>query len=95
VTRRAWTAAAPFTFGNAPRTDTRVRGPAKKNWDLAIQKAHRTGGRTVTVRAEIINVFDDPNLLGPNTVFGSVDFGRITGVGGFPRTLQLMARFAW
>ena len=91
----AWTAAPPFTYGNAPRTDARVRGPSKKNWDLAIQKAQRIGGGSLTIRAEIINVFDDPNLLGPNTVFGSVDFGRITGVGGFPRTLQLMARFAW
>ena len=91
----AWTAAPPFTYGNAPRTDVRVRGPAKKNWDLAIQKAQRIGGGSLTIRAEIINVFDDPNLLGPNTLFGSVDFGRITGVGGFPRTLQLMARFAW
>ena len=91
----AWTAAPPFTYGNAPRTDARVRGPSNKNRDLAIQKAQRIGGGSLTIRAEIINVFDDPNLLGPNTVFGSVDFGRITGVGGFPRTLQLMARFAW
>jgi hypothetical protein len=93
--RNAWTASPPFTFGDAPRTDPRVRGPSKKNWDLAIQKAHRIGGGTLSVRAEIINVFDEPNLLGPNSIFGSVDFGRITSVGGFPRMLQLMARFAW
>ena len=29
----AWSQAAPFTFGNAPRTDGRLRTPVRKNWD--------------------------------------------------------------
>jgi hypothetical protein len=33
----AYTLASAFTFGNAPRTDTRVRAPMKKNWDIAFQ----------------------------------------------------------
>jgi hypothetical protein len=92
----AWTEAAPFTFGNAPRTDSRVRTPFKKNWDIAFQKNQRLSERfTLQLRAEIINAFDDPNFLGPNTTFGSSSFGKITQVGGFPRLLQVMARVHW
>jgi hypothetical protein len=89
----AWSEAAPFTFGNAPRTDTRVRTPIKKNWDIAFQKNQRLSERfTLQLRAEIINAFNDANFLGPATLFGRSDFGRITQVGGFPRLLQWMAR---
>jgi len=92
----AWTAAAAATFGNAPRIDTRARTPAKKNTDLAIQKMQGIGGgRTVMVRFEIINLFDNPNWLGPEVGFGRGTFGRITEVGGFPRLLQLLVRFGW
>ena len=92
----AWTEAAPFTFGNAPRTDTRVRTPFKKNWDIAFQKTQRLSERVnLLLRAEIINAFDDPNFLGPATRFGRSDFGQITQVGGFPRLLQVMARVQW
>jgi hypothetical protein len=92
----AWSAAAPFTFGDAPRTDTRVRTPFKKNWDVAIQKTQRLGsGYSLMVRAEIINVFDNPNFLGPNTSFGLSSFGQVTEVGGFPRMVQLMARLSF
>jgi hypothetical protein len=89
----AWSVAAPFTFGNAPRTDTRARTPFKKNWDIAFQKNQRLSERfTLQLRAEIINAFNDPNFLGPATRFGRSDFGKITQVGGFPRLLQWMAR---
>lgn len=91
----AWSQAAPFTFGNAPRTDTRARTPFKKNWDIAFQKTQPFGGKTVMVRIELINAFDDPNFLGPETRFGRAAFGRITQVGGFPRTVQVLARFGW
>ena len=58
----AWSEAAPFTFGNAPRTDTRVRTPIKKNWDIAFQKNQRLSERfTLQLRAEIINTFNDAN----------------------------------
>ena len=91
----AWTSAAPFTLGNAPRTDPRVRTPFKKNWDIAIQKTQRVAGTSLTVRADIINLFDDPNFRGPQTGFGLTNFGQVTEVGGFPRMVQLMARLAW
>ena len=47
------------------------------------------------VRFEIINLFDDPNWLGPETGFGRDTFGQIREVGGFPRLLQVLVRFGW
>ena len=92
----AWTAASAFTYGNAPRVDTRARTPFKMNTDLAIQKSQGIGGsKTVMVRFEIINFFNNPNWLGPNTSFGQSSFGWITEVGGFPRLLQVLVRVGW
>lgn len=89
----AWTEAAPFTFGDAPRTDTRVRTPFKRNMDFAFQKNQRLNEQfTLQLRAEVINAFNDANFLGPATRLGRSDFGQITQVGGFPRLLQVMAR---
>jgi len=92
----AWSPADPFTLGHAPRTDTRVRTPSHKNTDIALQKTERLrGSSTITLRAELINAFNQPLLLGAGIVYGRSDFGRITGVGGFPRMLQVMARLAF
>jgi len=92
----AYSAAAAFTFGNAPRTDPRVRAPMKKNWDIAFQKTQSIGeGKSIMARAELINIFDNPNFRGPATGFGLSTFGKITSVGGFPRMLQATFRFAF
>ncbi|MGE0393826.1 MAG: carboxypeptidase regulatory-like domain-containing protein, partial [Vicinamibacterales bacterium] len=48
----AWSQAAPFTFGNAPRADGRARTPARRNVDLAVQKAVRVGPARIMARAE-------------------------------------------
>ncbi len=91
----AWSQAAPFTFGNAPRADGRVRTPMRRNWDVAIEKSHRIGERTVSLRAELINVFNYADLRGPGVAFGDGSFGQIREAAGFPRMLQLTARVAW
>jgi hypothetical protein len=92
----AWTQAAPFTLGNQPRTDGRVRTPFKKNTDVSFLKSTRiSGSRMLQLRLEIINAFNNPNFLGPNVIFGSSNFGRITAVRGFPRMVQLMVRFTF
>jgi trimeric autotransporter adhesin len=88
----AWSVAPPFTFGNAPRVDPRVRTPARNNWSLAIQKVERVGGSTLTLRAEVINLFDAPDLTGPAIGFGVPTFGQIRGSGNVARTVQLMVR---
>ncbi len=91
----AWSQAAPFTFGNAPRADGRARTPARRNWDIAVQKSVRLAAARVTARAEIINVLNAADFRGPDVSFGSATFGQIRDAAGFPRMLQLSARVAW
>jgi hypothetical protein len=91
----AWSAAPAFTFGNAPRTDTRMRTPFKTQTDVAFQKTEPIGGGALMIRAEIINVFNNTQFNGPNVTFGSSSFGRISSTRGFPRMLQIMARFSF
>jgi hypothetical protein len=91
----AWSQAAPFTFGNAPRSDTRARTPVRRMWDLAIQKSHVVAGKTVSVRAEMINLFNFADLRGPAVSFGDPSFGQIREASGFPRMLQLSVRAIW
>lgn len=88
----AWTSAAPFTFGNAPRTDDNVRTPMKKNLDFALQKTQKIGGTNLMVRFEVINALNNANFLGPFVGFGLGNFGQVNEVSGFPRLLQLMVR---
>lgn len=91
----AWSLAPAFTFGDSPRTDTRVRTPIRHNWDFAFQKSERVGGGQITARVEIINAFDRPDFAGPVTVLGNPNFGRILGVNGFPRLFQFTVRYQW
>ena len=91
----AWTAAPAFTFGNAPRTDPNVRTFGQAETDLNIQKMQRVGGKTITVRADLLNLFDNPLLLGPVSTFGTSNFGQVLGTGGFSRSLQFQFRLGW
>jgi hypothetical protein len=92
----AWTTAPAFTFGNAPRTDTRMRTPFKTQTDVAFQKTEPVGGgKSIMVRFEMINLLNNTQFNGPITTFGSSNFGRISSSRGFPRLLQLMVRFAF
>jgi hypothetical protein len=90
-----WSQAPAFTFGDAPRTDTRVRTPMRANWDFAFQKTAPVSRGSLTVRAEVINAFDHPDFAGPVVVFGNPNFGKIQAVNGFPRLFQFTLRFAW
>jgi hypothetical protein len=91
----AFSAAPAFTLGNAPRTNPDLRGPGQKNTDLSLQKTQRLGGKTISVRADVLNLFDNPLFSGPVTTFGTGNFGLIDTVGGFARSVQLQARVGW
>ncbi|MCP5113132.1 MAG: TonB-dependent receptor, partial [bacterium] len=92
----AWENADPFTLGEAPRTTTTARAPAKQNIDLSFEKkTHLSGELNLQIRFELINAFNDPNFRGPRSRVGRSDFGKITAVGGFPRTFQYMMRLTW
>jgi trimeric autotransporter adhesin len=92
----AYAFAAPFTFGNAPRTDPRIRSPFRTNYDVALSKDTRTVRRVNTqLRVELLNLTNSPVFFGGNGVFGSRAFGTITRQAGFPRLLQVTARASW
>jgi hypothetical protein len=92
----AFTQAPAFTLGNAGRTNSDMRTPFKTQTDIAFQKTEPIGGdKTIMVRFEMINIFNNAQFNGPNMTFGSSSFGSITGARGFPRMLQLMVRFGF
>jgi hypothetical protein len=88
----AFSAPAPFTFGNAGR-DT-IPGPGNNIFDIALHRQIRIReGHTVEVRAESFNVFNHPNwgIPGPNPDFGPF-FGKIF-TSGDPRRVQFALRY--
>ena len=91
----AWSEAPAFTLGNAPRADGRARTPGRQLVDVAIDRTFRLARGAVTLRAEIINVLNARDFRGPNPQWGSATFGEIRSDSGFPRLLQLRARYAW
>ena len=95
INAAAFTAAPAFTFGDAPRTFSSLRTPGQRNVDLSIQKSHSFSGRTVSVRADVLNVFDDPLFTSLQTQFGTTTFGQLTQVGGFARSAQFQVRFGF
>jgi hypothetical protein len=95
VNPAAFSQAPAFTFGNAPRTNPDWRGPGQRTTDLAISKTQRMGTRTIALRVDVLNLFDDPLFIGPVTTFGTSNFGQITQVGGFARSLQFQVRVGW
>lgn len=96
VNPAAWSLAPAFTFGNAPRTDTRVRTPARKNLDIVFVKAFRTGGSTRgELRVELLNATNTPKFREVANSFGSRTFGQITRQAGFMRITQIGFRFVF
>ncbi len=91
----AFSQAPAFTFGNSPRTNADWRGPGQRTTDLAISKTERIDGKTLAFRMDVLNLFDDPLFIGPITTFGTSNFGQITQVGGFARSLQFQVRVGW
>jgi len=95
VNPAAFTNAPAFTFGNSPRTNPDWRGPGQRTTDLAVSKTARIGAKSVSLRVDVLNLFDDPLFIGPVTTFGTSNFGQITQVGGFARSLQFQVRVGW
>lgn len=63
--------------------------------DVAVDRRFDLGRRHLTLRAEVINVLNARDFRGPNTQWGSATFGEIRSDSGFPRTVQVRARYAW
>jgi outer membrane receptor protein involved in Fe transport len=88
----AFSAPAPYTFGNAGRNI--IPGPGNNIFDLALHRQFPVReGHRVSIRVESFNTFNHPNwgIPGPNPDFGPF-FGKIFS-SGEPRRLQLALRY--
>ena len=88
----AFSAPAPFTYGNAGRDV--IPGPGNNIFDIALARRFAIGERgAVQFRAEAFNVANHPNwgIPGPNPDFGPF-FGRIFSSGD-PRRMQFVLRY--
>lgn len=95
INANAFTAAPAFTFGNAPRTLPNLRTPGQRNVDLSIQKTQMVATRTISIRADVLNLFDNALFTTLQSQFGTPTFGQLTAVGGFARSVQFQIRFGW
>jgi len=73
-----------------------VRGPGYRTDDVAVQKNFQiTEGRTLELHCDAFNVTNTPNFNFPDSGEGDGNFGKITGLHGSVRQLQLAARFTF
>jgi hypothetical protein len=84
---------APFTFGNAPRELTNVRGGGVNNSDFALFKdTHLTERLKLQFRAEFFNLFNRVQFGEPGQTFGAPGFGIVNYQLNQPRLAQLALR---
>jgi hypothetical protein len=83
-------------LGTLERTDTRLRSPFRKNFDLVANKSFRTGGSTrAELRLEFLNLTNTPKFRDYNTFLNNATFGQITRQSGFSRITQISMRFSF
>jgi Carboxypeptidase regulatory-like domain/TonB dependent receptor len=86
----AFQSAAPFTFGNAPRSA--LRGPAWKNVDLTLARNFKLTERLKTeLRGEFFNAINHANFDIPGHTLGNAGFGAISSAEA-ARTVQVALR---
>jgi hypothetical protein len=90
----AWGIPQQFTYGNAGRNI--LFGPGRINFDWSLFKDFSPSERwKIQFRGEIFNLFNTPQFDLPNTAIGTPNAGRIFGIVGNPRQVQLGLRFAF
>lgn len=83
-----FTVPEPYTFGNVARTLPDVRGPSRRNYDVALQKTFPIREPySLAFRAEAYNLTNTPYFFTPGESLGSATFGVITTAGN-ERTVQ-------
>ena len=88
----AFSQAAQFTFGNAPRT-LGLRGPGQANWDVSVFKTFAITERLkAQVRGEALNATNTPMFGYPNTQYTNPQFGVISEQMNYARMIQLGIR---
>jgi hypothetical protein len=93
--RAAFTAPAPFTSGNAPRT-LNCRLAHQYNLDLAIRKNFKVSESSdISFRLEALNATNTAKFQAPESRFDNSAFGRVAAQAGFPRIIQWMIRWQY
>jgi hypothetical protein len=96
-----YSAPAPGTWGNTPRSS--VRGPGRDSWNLSLFKNFRFSeerGTNLQFRAEFFNVWNHTQWIGNqalggiSTNLGADDFGKVTAAYD-PRTIQLALKLSF
>ncbi len=105
VLASAFSAPAPFTFGNAGRNI--LIGPGLGSWDFSVIRKFRLAEtKTLEFRAEMFNIFSRANFDIPKRDVASPSFGKIfntvqplaglaSGGPGDPREVQFGLKLIW
>lgn len=89
----AFSAPAPFTFGNSARTLPDARSHGIANYDFTVFKNTQISERVgVQFRTEIFNLFNRVRFGYPGTAIGNPQFGIISGQYNDPRLVQFALR---
>ncbi len=84
---------ANFTYGNSGRNI--LRGRSQFNWDFSALKSFQLVERLrLQFRFEAFAITNTPRFGAPGNVFGTANFGAITGA-GTPRNLQFALKLIW
>jgi hypothetical protein len=88
----AYTAPAPYTYGNASRNS--ILGPGRTNLDQSLFKTFPIREHdSLEFRVESFNIFNHPQFGYPNQTIGIPQAGQITTIVGNPRNMQASLRF--
>ena len=93
-----FTQPAPYTFGDASRTDPNLRAPGIANWDFSAFKSFPIapeGRATLQFRAELFNIFNRVQFGYPGQSLGSSSFGVISSQVNTPRLVQFALRLSF
>ena len=89
----AFSLAPAFTLGNAPMILPGIRSPLRTSTDLGVNKDFRIGAPTITIRLEVINLFNTPwyTRMASSSV-GNASFAQVTTQGNYSRFAQFTLR---
>ncbi len=81
----AFSAPAPFTYGNVARTLPNISGATVKNLDFSLFKNFTVREKyKFQFRTEAFNLTNTPTFENPGTTFGTPTFGQVTALAFFP-----------
>jgi hypothetical protein len=91
-----FTSPGPFSFGDEPRTDGRVRTQGMDNWDFSLDKVTSLTERVkLEFDAQAFNIFNRVQFGAPVTSVGSPLLGVVSSQVNQPRTLQFAGRVSF